>query len=293
VVEANYLDNPFFPQVLEIDRAWDQNRDPDKYSHVWGGGYIKRTGATVFKNWRVEDFETPSAVKSFMFGADFGYSIDPSCMNRMWLRDSRTLMIDYEAYRVGCEIEDTPALFDRVGCSLCAYDAPCPAAMHDLDQREGRITCSLCSSGRRCPLLYSEAGHAMARDWTVTADSSRPETISYLRRHGYRKIKGSKKGPNSVYEGVVFLKNLNIIVHPRCKHTADELTFYSWKIDPRTEQVTNLLSEKKNHVIDDLRYAVEDMRRPKAKVFERTTPDVPSVDSVQVKRTIVRSARVF
>ena len=58
-----------------------------------------------------------------------------------------------------------------------------------------------------------------------------------------------------------FLQNYNIVVHPRCKHTIDELTLYRYKTNPLTGAVLPILSDKKNHVIDSLRYATEQARK--------------------------------
>lgn len=100
-----------------------------------------------------------------------------------------------------------------------------------------------------------------SRKWFITADSARPETISYMRKHGYPKINAAIKGAKSLEEGVEFLKSFDIVVHPRCKHTIDELTMYSYKTDPLTGLVMPLLADKDNHVIDALRYACEGARR--------------------------------
>lgn len=100
-----------------------------------------------------------------------------------------------------------------------------------------------------------------AEKWPLVADSSRPETISYLRNHGYPKIVGAVKGAGSVDEGVEFLKSYTIIVHPRCQHLIDELTLYSYKVDKKTEEVLPILEDRDNHLIDALRYALEGMRR--------------------------------
>ena len=51
------------------------------------------------------------------------------------------------------------------------------------------------------------------------------------------------------------------MVHPRCIHTIDELTLYSYKQDPLTGKILPVLEDKKNHVIDALRYACEAIRR--------------------------------
>ena len=228
VVKSNYHDNPFFPEVLRKEMEWDRRRDPDKYKHVWLGGYEERSEARVFKNWKEEEFETPSGV-SFLYGADWGYSVDPSVLVRCYVVD-RTLFIDCEAYRIGVEIDHLPQLFDTV------------------------------------------PGSRSAR---ITADSARPETISYLQRHGFPKLEPAVKGKDSVKEGVIFLQNYNIVVHPRCKHTIDELSSYSYKVDKKTEELLNppVLEDKKNHVIDSLRYAVERLR---ANIFEYEKADMLS-----------------
>jgi len=222
VVKANYSDNPFLPATLRAEMEWDRERDPDKYAHVWLGEYERNSEARVFKNWRVEAFESPRDA-SFLFGGDFGFSVDPTTGVRAWAK-GRTLYVDDEVYQVGCEIDHTPALFDQLG----RHDSP--------------------------------ARTKMAREWRLIADSSRPETISYLRRNGYSRIRPARKGPGSVEEGIEFLKSYDIVVHPRCVHTIDELTLYSFKTDPLTGLVIPQLEDKKNHVIDALRYAVEAIR---------------------------------
>ena len=100
-----------------------------------------------------------------------------------------------------------------------------------------------------------------SRKYFITADSARPETISYMRNHGYPKINRSTKGANSVQEGIEFLQSFDIVVHPRCEHTIKELNDYSYKIDSLTGQVLPQLADKDNHVIDAVRYALEGARK--------------------------------
>lgn len=97
--------------------------------------------------------------------------------------------------------------------------------------------------------------------WFITADSARPETVSYMQKHGFPKMGPAIKGAKSVEEGVEWLKSFDIVVHPRCKHTIDELTLYKYKTDPLTDKVLPVLDDKDNHVIDALRYACEGARR--------------------------------
>ena len=105
-----------------------------------------------------------------------------------------------------------------------------------------------------------------AERWPTTADSARPETISYMQRHGFPKMLAAIKGAKSLEEGIEFLRTFDIVVHPRCTHTIDELTSYSYETDPLTGAVLPKLADKDNHVIDSLRYACEGARRA-AKAF--------------------------
>lgn len=213
VVEASYRDNPYFPDVLRREMEWDKSRDYEKYEHVWEGAYQQHSESRVFKNWKIDDFTAP-ADAIFHYGADWGFSIDPSTLVRCYL-DGRRLFIDYEAYQIGVEIDHLGTLFDQV-----------PGA----------------------------------REWEIVADSARPETISYLQRHGFPRIVAARKGPNSVKEGVIFLQNYDIIVHPRCVQTIKELTHYSYVVERLTGLVTPNLADDKNHIIDPLRYATEKLR---------------------------------
>lgn len=211
VCKVNYYDNPWFPEELRMEMEWDKKRDYDKYLNVWEGECVVNSEARVFKNWKIEPIEPPEEVE-FLFGADWGFSVDPTTLNRMWFdHDNRKLFIDYEAHKVGCEIDQTPDLFETV-----------PGA----------------------------------KKWVIRADSARPETISYMKRQGF-KIKPAKKGAGSVEEGISFLQSYDIIIHPRCKRTIDEFIHYSYKVSQLTGDILPVLEDKNNHHIDDIRYATE------------------------------------
>lgn len=112
VVQANYRDNPWLPDVLRDELQYDQKRDPDKFAHVWLGEYARNSGSRVFRNWTIGEFDVPpdAVIRQ---GADWGFSVDPTVLVQAYII-GRTLYIPNEAYRVGCEIVDTPALFMTV-----------------------------------------------------------------------------------------------------------------------------------------------------------------------------------
>lgn len=105
------------------------------------------------------------------------------------------------------------------------------------------------------------AGLPDARQWPMRADSARPETIDYVRRHGFPKIRAARKGKGSVEDGITFLQGMDIAVHPRCVNLIRELRTYAYKTDPRTNEVLPVVDDGNDHVLDALRYAVEGLHR--------------------------------
>ena len=231
--QVSWRNNEFFPDVLREEMEFDYARDPDLAAHVWGGAYRTMSDAQVFKNWRQERFDTPPDAR-FYFGGDWGFARDPAVLIRCWMR-GKTLYVDREAWGLHVDIDHLPALF-------AGSDWQQPARWSN-------------------PAPERFKGIPGATRWTIRCDSARPETISYLRKYGFNTV-AARKGPNSIVEGVEFLKTMDIVVHPdHCPHTVDELSSYSYKIDERSQEVLPQFADKKNHTIDALRYALEDQRR--------------------------------
>lgn len=100
--------------------------------------------------------------------------------------------------------------------------------------------------------------------YVIRADSARPESISYLRRHGLPQITGVKKGPNSVEDGIAFLRSFaEIVIHPRCNEAIKEFRLYSYKVDKYTGDVLPEPVDAFNHVPDAIRYSCEPLMRQK------------------------------
>lgn len=96
-----------------------------------------------------------------------------------------------------------------------------------------------------------------ARDWPILADCSRPETISFVRRSGFA-ISGAEKWNGSVEDGIEHLRGFRkIVVHERCPRTAEEMRLYSYKVDPRNQQVLPVVVDKFNHTVDSIRYSID------------------------------------
>jgi phage terminase large subunit len=51
VVEANWRDNPWFPPELNEERLLDLEKYPDRYDHVWEGGYVTVFEGAYYAKW--------------------------------------------------------------------------------------------------------------------------------------------------------------------------------------------------------------------------------------------------
>ncbi|MCX8633734.1 PBSX family phage terminase large subunit [Gilliamella sp. B3927] len=215
IVELNYSDNPFFPDVLEQERLNDLARlDYASYAWIWEGAYLENSDKQVLSGcYKVEAFDNNLYKKAdrLLFGGDFGFANDPNTLIRSFILND-CLYIEYEAYGLHIELDEMPAFYDSVPES---------------------------------------------RKWIIKGDCSRPETISHIKRKGFN-ISAAKKWQGSVEDGIAYLRGFKqIIIHPRCKHTAEEARLYSYKTDRVTNEVLPVIEDKNNHCWDAVRYSLD------------------------------------
>lgn len=111
---VSWRNNPWFPDVLRRELDYLKRVDFDAYRHIWEGETRTISDAVIFRGKvEVRPFETPPDVERFFYGADWGFSQDPTVLVRAFVID-RTLFVDHEAYGIGIDIDKTPELFDRV-----------------------------------------------------------------------------------------------------------------------------------------------------------------------------------
>jgi phage terminase large subunit len=88
---------------------------------------------------------------------------------------------------------------------------------------------------------------------------------------GFR-CEAALKWPGSVEDGISFLRSYEqIVIHPRCKHAAEEFRLYSYKIDRLTSDILPDLKPGWDHVVDSVRYALQPMiRQESVPIYEPT-----------------------
>ena len=100
--------------------------------------------------------------------------------------------------------------------------------------------------------VISEAGYSKEH---ITADSAEPKSIDELKGYGLR-IKGAEKGKDSIQNGIQWIQDLEIIIHPRCVNFLTEISNYTWDKDKFDNKMNKPIDEF-NHLMDAMRYSLE------------------------------------
>lgn len=217
IVKTSWRDNPWFYKTrLPQERRRFKKTNPLRYDHVWEGEYDINSDAVIFHNWEIGAIETTEKDLP-RFGIDFGYSHDPMAAVKVY-------------YWPSYGEDEIPTVYiaaEAYGTKISNSQMP-----EFLDQ---------------VPEI---------RSFTSIADSSRPETIDYLRSKGFN-VLPSRKGAGSVKNGINWLQGVRIVVNPQCRNVIKELKNYRWKTD-REGTVLAVPESGYDHGIDAIRYSLED-----------------------------------
>lgn len=235
IVEMNYTDNPWFPDVLEQERLNDREvLDDQTYAWIWDGAYRENSEAQILAGkYRVAEFDPGEHWNGPYYGIDWGFSQDPTTGIKCWVYDRR-LWIEYEAGKVGLENDDI--------------------AKHLI---------------KRVPGVEQ---HKVRADSARPETISHVKSNGQGKRDALPSIVGVEKWPGSVEDGIAHLRSYaEIIIHPRCPETLQEARLYSYKVDRLSGDVLTDIVDKHNHYIDALRYALAPMikKRDKGLVLTR------------------------
>ena len=231
VLKVSWRDNPWFPDVLNLERLQMMRTDLDRYMHVWEGFCRTYGDAQIFQGkWCVEKFVPCGTWGGPYNGLDFGF-IHPLAITSTYVDlSSNTLYVYQEAGGRKIDLHETYKYIDKIDGVKTRH---------------------------------------------ITADCSRPESISYLNKNTrYRKgpmvrVKASTKWKNSVEDGIAWMRSFNrIVIHPQCTNVAKEMSLYSYKLDPLTDEVTQKIIKENDHFIDSIRYGCDKLITSRATIFD-------------------------
>jgi phage terminase large subunit len=131
-----------------------------------------------------------------------------------------------------------------------------PIMVLDAEKKQLFIWDELYKKGLSNEKIYKELSTMGYGKEKFTGDSAEPKSIDELKGYGLR-IKGAKKGKDSIKNGLQWIQDLEIIVHPRCVNFLTEISNYTWDKDKFGAKL-NVPIDDFNHLMDAMRYGVED-----------------------------------
>ena len=225
IVEMNYSDNPWFPDVLEQERRGDRARlDDQTYAWIWEGAYRENSDAQILAGkYRVNEFTPEPGWNGPYFGIDWGFSQDPTAGVKLWIHEQR-LYVEHEASKVGLENDDIAEFMIK-----------------------------------RLPGIEK---HVVRADSARPETISHVKGGGQGRRQALPQITAAQKWPGSIEDGIAHLRSYReIVIHPRCTQTLKEARLYSYKTDRLSGDVLTTIIDANNHHMDAIRYALGPMIR--------------------------------
>ena len=213
---TNYMCNEWL-DAADIKVFEDmKKRNPRRYAVAGLGGWGIVDGL-VYEHWKEEAFDhTSQAFKQAHPGLVSAFGLDFGYTN-----DPSTLFC---------------GLLDKENKQLFVFDEMYEKGM----------------SNKRIAERVQEMGYGKER---ITADSAEPKSIDELKSLGLR-VRPAAKGKDSVQNGIQWIQELQIIIHPRCVNFLTEISNYTWDKDKFGNKL-NVPIDDFNHLMDAMRYALE------------------------------------
>lgn len=154
-------------------------------------------------------------------------------------------------------IRSQPGIVSAFGLDFGYTNDPSTLFCGLLDQKEKRLFVfdemyEKGMSNKRIAETVRDMGYGKER---ITADSAEPKSIDELKSLGLR-VKGAAKGKDSIKNGIQWIQDLEIIIHPRCVNFITEISNYTWDTDKFGNKL-NVPIDDFNHLMDAMRYALE------------------------------------
>ena len=243
VIKTIYTDNIFLPKayIENMDRLKETNY---AWWKIYANGEFSTLDKRVFTNWEVLDFNIEQ-IKS----RDYVEQVkeDGILISKVMFPKSNPLYkssFSNEGSVLGMDFgyNDPTAMtvsyVDMKRMEIYIYDEHYQRQMTNKD-------------------IAAMVKHKGYLDNLIIADSANPKDIKDLNTLGLR-VKGAKKGKDSIMNGIRRLQQFKIYIHPKCENMIIEAENYTWTKDKVTGQyIDKPLDNGFCHLWDCLRYSTE------------------------------------
>ena len=229
VLTTNYLCNEWLDAADKKVFETMQKQNPRRYK-VAGLGEWGIVDGLVYENWKEEEFdliskkeylkldEAAKRVRSYVFREDIqsAFGLDFGYTN------------------------DPSALF---------------AGFIDTEHRKIYVWDEMYENGLSNRKIFEHIQSMGYGKEKIIADCAEPKSIDQLRGYGLR-VNGAEKGKDSINNGIQFIQDYEIIIHPRCVNFLTEISNYTWDKDKLGNKLNKPIDDF-NHLMDAMRYALE------------------------------------
>jgi|TARA_A100001011_G_scaffold388564_1_gene468462 phage terminase large subunit len=164
------LSDSFLLQLEDIRR-----RRPDRYNHQIMGGWLDKAEGVVFNNWKIGPFNNDA---DYIFGQDFGFSVDPTTLIKVAINRDRKLMWIKTMYaKPGLSTKEIGELNRRYAeDSIIVCDNAEPRLISELQEY-----CNLKPTIKRSGSILT--GIALVQDYDLIIDADSVELIKELNNY--------------------------------------------------------------------------------------------------------------
>ena len=158
------------------------------------------------------------------------------------------------------DLDSVVGQFDRIYCGVdFGFNDPNAfVKVHvDNDKKEIYVLDEIYRSGITIEEFGRDIQTRISNLQYIHCDSAEPRSIHALNQMGIR-AQSVKKGPDSITYGIRFLQQYKIIVNTKCQNFINEISQYHYQKN-KDGEVMEIPVDKNNHLLDSLRYAVNDL----------------------------------
>lgn len=208
----NNLDESFLYQVESIKQT-----NPKKYEHVILGGWLDAAEGVIFKNWKIGEFDHSL---SFGFGADWGFSIDPTTLIRCAIdKKKKKIYVKEEVYKAGMSTDE----IHRTFLSIAGLESTIIA-----DSAEGRLISELQQRGLNIKPAEKgpgsvTAGISMLQDYEIIIDPGSTNIIREMNNYVWENKKSNV--PVDAYNHTI--DSIRYYCYPKIKEQPKQRSFFA------------------------------------------------------------------
>ena len=179
-IHTTYMDNKdnlsesFLEQVMDMKR-----RRPDQYQHAILGGWLSKAEGTIYKNWRVGDYQQKELT---VFCQDVGFSVDPTVLCQISVDNEEKKLWVRECYSQKNMTTSMIAQKNRqyAGLDLIIMDSAEPRLISELKSMDLNIRGAIKKQGS---IL---SGIALMQDYEIIVDKSAHNIVRELNNYTWQ-----------------------------------------------------------------------------------------------------------